>query len=215
MRTKTWDLERRIRRAWEDAKPCERATGSQWYADAKRAIYDESVRLELALGLQPDGFHTLAGVVAALSPGLRWERNVFWARELAEAWQRGRAETMKDIPTYSYANVRKAIRILAGEAPEAVLSGPKVTAFYRLIVSGGRSDDVCVDGHAYALAIGWDGNIRDSMTDDVDRTTVRISKPEFRRVMLAYRRLAHKVGVPVSTLQAVTWLVRKRWRMEK
>lgn len=171
-RLNTWQLERRIREAWEDASPTEHAIGRGWYAQASvecRRVADET-------GL-PE--RSIVGAVAAISPGLRWSRNIHWARELAEAWKEDRAEDLK-VPTYSYGNVRKALRILAGEDPAIVLSGPKVTAFYRLILTGGEDDDaVCVDGHAYALATGWGGNIRkDPFADGLDaRKSVKISKP--------------------------------------
>lgn len=208
-RVKTWDLERRIREAWDDRLPIEDITGEAWYRIARQESAEVAVETGMAL-------ETIVGVVAALSPGLRWSRNIFWARETAVAWREDRAEDLK-VPTYSFANVRKAIRIMAGEKPEAVLSGPKVTAFYRLIMTAGEDRDaVCIDGHAYALAVGWGGSIRkDPFADGLDASkSVRISKPELRRVREAYRKLARKLGVVTSHLQATTWLVRKRWREE-
>ena len=49
-------------------------------------------------------------------------------------------------------NKRKAARILCGENPLDVLSGPKVCAFFRNIM--GDENAVCVDRHAWAIAHG-------------------------------------------------------------
>ena len=209
VRLKTWDLERRILAAWKDATTGESIAGRDWY----QLAHDECLRIAQESG---QSVSTVAGVVAAISPGLRWSRNIFWARELVIAWPEGRAEELL-VPTYSKGNTAKAVRILAGESPESVLRGPKVTAFYRLIRDRGANElDVCVDGHAYALATGWGGAIRsDPYSDAHDPTkTVRISKPELRRVTQAYIRLARKLVVYPNVLQATTWLVRKRWREE-
>jgi hypothetical protein len=207
-RIKTYDLEKRIREAWDDRSHVEDVTGEAWYRIARQECAE--VAFETILPVE-----RIIGAVAAISPGLRWSRNIFWARELAVAWNEGRAEDITGVPTYSFENVRKAIRCLAGEDPCKVLSGPKVTAFYALILSSG--DDVtrvCIDGHAYALATGWGGNIRtDPFADGLDASkSVRISKPTLRRVHAAYLKLAAKLNVKPSHLQASTWLVRKRWR---
>lgn len=209
MRINTWELEARIREAWEDANPIEHLAGRDWYKVARQEC--ATVAQETGLPIE-----AIVGATAAISPGLRWSRNIFWTRELAVAWKEDRAEDLK-VPTYSYANVTKALRILAGENPCVVLSGPKVTAFYALILSAGEDETrVCIDGHAYALATGWGGNIRtDPFSDEYDASkSVRTSKPVFRRVHAAYLKLAAKLQVKPAHLQATTWLVRKRWRDE-
>jgi hypothetical protein len=207
---KTWDLERRILRVWHKATPLEAIEGRDWYPAAQREaaqISHLSIDPALANGIPSVSIWQAAGVIAAISPGLRWERNVWWANELVQAWYRGEAERLK-VPTYSYANVRKAIRIISGESPAYVLSGPKVTAFYRLIETAGASGDVCVDSHAYNLSVGLRAPIRGDKA-------VRISRPALRRVRAAYIKLAGKLGVPPAVLQATTWLTWRRLREQE
>jgi len=84
-----------------------------------------------------------------------WESQLHYTPLLVEAWIYSRP-----LPGPGFAaNKAKAARILAGELPLDVLRGPKVRAFYRSILTGGRDIDpqaVCIDRHAYALAFGLD-----------------------------------------------------------
>jgi hypothetical protein len=146
-------------------------------------------------------FAHAAGVVAAISPGVRWEKNIPWAEELIAAWKLGDWRSVK-IPTYSYRNVRKAIGILEGE-PIVWPSGPKVTAFYRLLMSGGQSYEVCVDGHAANAALGQRHQLRSR--------EARVPESEMKRIRLAYERLAGKLEVRPCALQATVWLT---WKSE-
>jgi hypothetical protein len=196
---KTADLERRIRAMWDRSSEDERYQGAHWYPDARAACQQIATRQGIS-----NFNYIVAGVAAAISPGMRWERNLYWAELLIAA-----KEEAGKIPTYSYDNVRKALAIIDGERPDQVLRGEKVTAFYRLLRDGGNDSDVCIDGHAYSIAVGWRGPIRN--TGAGQKTAVAVSKPELRRVAEAYRRLAHKLGVQPHVLQATTWLTKKRW----
>ena len=185
---------RNIVRAYRKASDRQRQAGAAWYPNESAATRT------VGAGLTRE---QCAGIVAALSPGLKWTRNVWWARELALAWREGRAESLK-IPTYCYGNVRKAIRILAGESPNEVLSGPKVTAFYRLLRDGGNSADVCVDGHAVLIAKGEDGTIRGEGSK-----AARVTEAQYKLVADCYRRAARTVGARPFEVQATTWLAKR------
>jgi hypothetical protein len=112
---------RNLRRWLREAGPSEWRVGLDWYANASQDIH----RLGAKYGI-PHG--QLCGVVAVLSPMMRWERNLVEAENVI---------TGRRSAAYG-PNVRKAAYILAGEDPEEIVSGPKVTAFYRLLLSGRR-----------------------------------------------------------------------------
>lgn len=185
---------RNIVRAYRRASDRQRERGSLWYPNEGA----------LAASIDPTLSRSVCcAVVAAISPGLKWERNVYWSREVVDAWKAGREYALK-VPTYSHANVRKAIRILAGEDPDSVLSGPKVRAFWRLLRDGGNAEDVCVDGHAVHIARGTDGAIRGEGSDGA-----RVSEAQYRVVAAAYRRAARTLGRLPYEVQATTWIARR------
>lgn len=102
---------------------------------------------------------TVIGVVAALSPLNGWESQLQWTPRILRAWAESSASDGM-VATASVwlpgpglgTNKRKAARILCGEDPLDVLSGPKVCAFFRNIM--GDENAVCVDRHAWAIAHG-------------------------------------------------------------
>jgi len=167
--------------AWDDCTNEERARGRRWYPQARETAFLISDQEHLRF---------TAGVLAALSPGISWAHNVRAARALYA----GRGCT-------GYGpNVAKARRILRGEEPETVLSGPKVTAFYRLIRDGGNWTDVCIDGHALNIALRRGKlRLRDSYArpDEVDEARA------------LYYHAAIVLDEKPCTVQAATWLA---WR---
>jgi hypothetical protein len=98
------------------------------------------------------------GVIAALSPNNKWERNCIDAEAMIKTWAIGGDYNSIKVCTFNK-NKKKAIDILSldmesvdTEAIPGILSGQKVVAFYRSIM--GDKNAVCVDGHAYAIFIG-------------------------------------------------------------
>lgn len=175
---------RAITRTYRAALPEHVSKGLAWYREAHA----------LAVSLDPDNVPRAAGVIAALSPQLSWDRNVDLARR---AYAEGRASAPLG------ASNRKADRILAGEAPLDVLGGPKVRAFYACIVDP-DCDAVCVDRHAVDVAIG-------RRTDDSTRNAILGRKGGYDATADAYRRAAKILGVPAPAVQAVTWTA---WRAQ-
>jgi hypothetical protein len=154
-------------------------TGHSWYANARK----ECGRLAVAYGVSP---RAAAGVVAALSPRMRWSVNLRQASRVLAAHASGEvAPPHVGIRAF----VAKAWRIAKGERPLDVLSGPKVRAFYRNLC--GDLSHVTVDVWA-ARALGWNGD--KGMTD-----------AQYARASEAYRRAAASVGVPPAVFQAVVW----------
>ena len=173
------------------------ATGVNWYPQAKKAA---------AIMAERYGIHTheAAGVIAALSPRNRWERNLQDAENLIAAFAAAGAEGCATVKVCTFSgNKAKAIRILsAGCITDAdvikILSGPKLTEFYSCIVG---ISDVCIDGHAYAI---WFGE-RVTLAN-VPSIGVKLR----REIKRDYRQAAEILGVSPAECQAVTWCAWRR-----
>lgn len=108
------------------------ASGIGWYGTA----HAEALRLAMQAGVT---VHVAAGVIAALSPRMRWVDNLQDARKMLVDGDRFYG--MMALPS----NILKAIRIIDGEDPETVLGGRKVRSFYRNILFPVTSLDVTQD----------------------------------------------------------------------
>jgi len=187
-----------IKAIFQLATATERADGASWYPVA------HCVALDLA-----DRYHVTEcqaiGVIAALSPRNRWERNVHDAEALIAAYVAAGAEQamLTKVCTFS-SNKAKAIRILETVDPtadevRAILSGPKLKEFFSCIL--GSRQEVCIDGHAFCI---WNGG-RTSLKD-VPAIGVKLR----REIKADYSEAAEELKVPASTLQAVTWVAWRR-----
>lgn len=186
----------RIRGFLHRATESERYDGARWYPTA----------LSISAGFSVEAFdgthatRTVAAVVAAISPGLKWERNLICARALI-LWHRdGRTKASEPVvETYSYANVRKALAILDGEAPDLHLTGPKVRAFYHAIV--GENRGAVIDGHIANALRGARSALREGKSPTVSERRV------WRQ---AFQSVACATGLDVHAIQAIVWLCHKR-----
>jgi hypothetical protein len=147
----------------------------------------------------------VAGVIAALSPNNRWERNLRDADALIRAYTLGGLSDALEVKTSTYnKNKAKALDILGGKLPLDVLGGLKVRAFYGCIIG---ADDVCVDGHAYAI---WRGE-RISTS-----STPKISAKLYGSIVADYVKAAATINSVLGTtyrayqVQAITWLTWRR-----
>lgn len=172
------------------------------------AIYGEATRAEVLAGMHwYDLAHLFAnkissgnikqgaGVIAALSPQKTWIDNTFLA---ARAFETGAAQGhMGPFCT-------KANRILAGEDPDTVLGGLKVRSFFQLIHDPTDGLPVCVDRHAFDIAVG-------EVTSDKPRKILD-RRGGYDYLADMYRKAAAELGVLPSQVQAVTWT---HWRGRK
>ena len=179
---------------YEQATAGEVIDGTSWYLSARnecQAIADEH---ELPL-------HIVVGVVAALSPTNKWERNILDADAMCYVFTQGGYK--EDCTPCTYKTMRdKAWSILA-DMPDkintaVVLNGPKITDFYHCILG----HNVCViDGHAWCIA-------------NNDRRTLQevpsIGKKARIELQEAYRQAAEEKGMSAYEMQAITWLTWKR-----
>ena len=179
----------------------ERVEGMEWYNRANRVA--ATIASEHGISLE-----TAAGVIAALSPNNRWERNIVDAENVIRAFSIGGAEEAENVRVCTYGKMRtKAIQILEATSivdHASILNGRKITAFYECII--GRTDAVCIDGHAYSI---WFG----------DRLTMKqvpnIGKKLYAEIVSDYvqaARILSENGTSVTAfeVQAITWCAWRR-----
>ena len=112
------------------ATPEEKRDGIVWYVNA----YADCKRIGLDLKVP---VHIVVGVVAALSPNNKWDRNVMNARDLIEGYLNGEPVESIKVSTY-HAMKNKAWSILDQMPDEdgvsLILNGQKIVSFYRNIM---------------------------------------------------------------------------------
>jgi len=189
---------------YREASPSFVEGGHQWYEKA----HEEATKL--GKGDTKRG----AGIIAALSPLNDWERNVKEAKELVKT---GNVKSAL-LP----ANVAKAQRIHAGEPPEEVLGGHKVTNFFQNIHDPNNKSPVTIDRHAYDIAMGrpfaGTGKPKNLEELKVPRQTGTMSQDlglssmgRYQHFVRAYQHAAGELNVDVpNKVQATSW-VTHRW----
>jgi hypothetical protein len=180
------------------AKDLETIEGAQWYETAQNAAATMAARYSVQT-------ETVAGVIAALSPNNQWERNLRDTDALISTYTLGGLSDALEVKTSTYSkNKLKALAILEGATPLEALGGLKVRAFYGCIIG---ADDVCVDGHAYAI---WRGERIST------RSTPKISAKLYGSIVADYVQATSTINSVMGTsyrpyqVQAITWLVWRR-----
>ena len=168
---------------FDNATDAEYNEGMYWYINANG----------IAWGLDHINYKRAAGVIAALSPLLSWNKNV----EYAERVYAGDT----DIPCLKK-NAAKAIAIRNGWNALDVLSGQKVVSFYNNIVNP-YSDDpalVTIDKHAMDIA---NNEVTPYKNGPKMNTSI------YREYVSAYSTAAGIAEITPLQMQAVTWV---SWR---
>ena len=187
-----------IKAIYQLATLTEKQDGINWYPNANQIAISLADRHEISEA-------QAIGVIAALSPRNRWERNVQDADALIAAFNAGGAEQaqLTKVCTFN-SNKTKAVKILSlsraislGPVLE-ILSGPKLREFASCIAG---LSDVCIDGHAYCI---WAAN-RTGLKD-VPAIGVKLR----REIKADYRAAADELGITPSACQAVTWVAWRR-----
>jgi hypothetical protein len=176
--------------------------GKEWYDRA----YKYALRL---IHTYPITMGQAVGVIAALSPNNKWERNCQDADRLIDTFIQGGDLSLCKVCTYGK-NKQKALDILSlesadAEAIEGILSGQKITAFYRSIM--GHDDAVCVDGHAYSVFMGQ--RIPTSRTPKISPTLYDAIVRSYKLVADRSVDLCGESLTPVQ-VQAITWVTFRR-----
>ena len=187
---------RNILKVYRRATTEDIANGVEWYDRAKR--YAETISKQTGLHI-----HTVIGVMAALSPNNKWERNVKDCERMCNAWIDG--EDLSDFKVSCYNTMKlKAWSILEDKLTSdddilTRLNGQKIRSFYSNIRG---LDEVTIDGHALNIALG---KLQGLTTDKTN-----MGKKTYIEMQTYYVRAAKRVDIAPHVLQAITWTTWKR-----
>lgn len=185
----------------KQAKPEHITAGKVWYSQAynyARYIADTCGGSSFAHA----SVLQAAGVIAALSPNNKWDRNILDAIGLTSAFLAG--NPLPKVCTFGR-NKEKALAILNADSDSidticAILSGQKVKDFFLSILNLGG---VCVDGHAFAI---WQG--KRTPASNVGTITPKQYKAIREDYIAASKFSLWITGqhLTPSEVQAVTWV---------
>ena len=187
-----------IKAVYQLATLTEKQDGISWYPNADQIAISLADRHEISEA-------QAIGVIAALSPRNRWERNVEDADRLIAAYIAGGPEQamLTKVCTFT-SNKTKAVKILGLSRAISlgpvldILSGPKLREFASCIAG---LSDVCIDGHAFCI---WAAN-RTGLKD-VPAIGVKLR----REIKADYQAAADELGITPSACQAITWCTWRR-----
>ena len=187
---------RNILKVYRRATTDDIANGIEWYDRAKR--YADTISEKTGVHL-----HTVIGVMAALSPNNKWERNVHDCERMCMYWVHGYDLDYFKVSCYNTMK-QKAWSILEDNltSDDEILdrlNGQKIRSFYSNIRG---LDEVTIDGHALNIALG----IRQGLTTD----KTNMSKKVYRQMQEVYVRASKRVDIKPHVLQAITWTTWKR-----
>ena len=167
--------------------------GLMWYNEAH--TFCQQVSIETGVDAM-----TAAGVLSALSPNNKWERNKIDALALCRAWSTGGTAEGVRVCTYN-ANKAKAWRILEGDREAFTAGSPKTCAFAQTV--GNLSEDSVVIDR-------W--HCRACLTSAKSRKTTQESPTaaQYNRIEAITIQEAEKAGVVPYALQAIIWVTIKR-----
>jgi hypothetical protein len=196
IQAKTEEFTERILAVFTAATSAEISAGRQWYDRAKRSCRiladDHDLPLDVAIA-----------VTSAVSPGLRWEKNLHVADVLIR--QRDGA-VVQVYPN----NKSKALRILAdhgagAEFDPAILGNAKTRAFYHNIMDPAGSERVTIDRHAVRVVlIGAGADVADVGNDKAIAPYIS-TDGKYSAMEHIYTIAAGIVGMLPLRLQAITW----------
>lgn len=187
---------RNILKVYRQATQQEHDRGTQWYAGAKAQAQEIANLHDVPLRI-------VVGVIAALSPNNKWERNLKDASNMLAVFLRG--DPVDVCKPCTYTKMRDKAWSVIEQMPEddaavmKVLNGQKIVSFFSNIMG---HDNCTIDGHAYNIAKGKRVTLTDNETG--------MGKAEYQKMQAAYYRAAKRIGLKVYELQAITWVVWKR-----
>lgn len=181
---------------YRKATPDERAAGIAWYRNARQAGEEIAERHGVSL-------RVAVGVMAALSPNNKWDRNVKDADLLIGAYING--DYIESVSVCTYNKMRAKAWAILEAMPEddqhmiRLLNGQKIVSFFCNIMG---HDTCTIDGHALNIARGERVNLSDNRTN--------IGKKLYAELQDAYTVAGHAGKLKAYEIQAVTWLVWRR-----
>ena len=174
-----------VLQVYQSCSPDEVLENKDWYARA-RLWCEHRARM---YGLE---VRTVAGVISALSPRNKWERNLVDADQLLYAVFNGYSASWVVSSTFMK-NVLKAYDIALYQMPELAESGLKTQAFLNCI-DDPTCDDVVIDVWSHRVVLG-----------DMSMKAREIKHDEYEKCSQAYRLAGKEVDLSPMQVQAVTW----------
>lgn len=180
---------------FKQANPQEITDGQLWYSDARQEAQEIADNHNLALS-------TVVGVIAALSPTNKWDRNIIDANNICAAFVAGEYQESVKVCTYNTMR-NKAWGILEQAVTDVdqiatMLKGPKITDFFLCIMG---MDTCVIDGHAWGIANAERRNMQD--VPNIGKR-LRIALQE------AYVKAGAQEGLTAYEMQAITWVAWRR-----
>ena len=175
--------------------------GCDWYRSALniagRIASKYHIRVEVA-----------AGVIAALSPNNRWERNIIDAEAMIKCWSAGGTdEDILAVKVCTYTKMQeKALNILKGGDIITVLNGPKIIEFFNCITNP-LLNDVCIDGHAYSVWFGQ--RLTMKQVPNIGKKLRQQIKTDYVDATTFINEELNESFTPAD-IQAITWVTHKR-----
>jgi len=175
----------------------EQVDGQLWYRRANTAAVRLADQYDVTIPVA-------VGVIAALSPRNKWERNLIDAENLIAAYKAAGEEGAEAVKVCTFGkNKVKALEILDRgfehvNQVKSVLSGPKLIEFFSCIMG---ENDVCIDGHAYSI---WFGS-RVALAK-----VPSIGKKLRTQIKADYIAVANKNNLKPFEVQAITWIAHRR-----
>jgi len=184
-----------IKTIYELATPEERKHGFTWYKIANIECLKIADKFEMPL-------YIVVGVVAALSPNNKWDRNITNGHDLIEAFING--DHMESVKVSTYHKMKEKAWCILESMPDyeeikRQLNGQKIVCFFENIMG----EDTCtIDGHARNIYYGE----RIGLTND----KTNIGKKEYQFLQSEYKKLANQYGIKAYEMQAITWVAWRR-----
>ena len=176
--------------------------GCDWY----RSAFQIADRISDKYGLPTE---TVAGVIAALSPNNRWERNIIDAENIIKCWAAGGTdEDVLAVTCCTYSTMKqKALDILTRDIPIVeILNAPKIIEFFNCITNP-MLNDVCIDGHAYSVWFGQ--RLTMKQVPNIGKKLRQQIKTDYVDACTFINEELNESFTPAD-IQAKTWVTHKR-----
>ena len=192
------------------SKAYEKRHGEIWYKNANKSCTTIAKKVDINVAF-------VVGVLSALSPNNKWERNIIDTENICMAYKSDIPLDDVKVCTYN-ANKQKAIKILgildSGSMDlendiRDILNGNKVKAFFDCIHNyETNKTTVCIDGHAKAIYIGEKFALSSNSSS--------ITNKQYRVISQAYIDATKEINESEGTsylpyqIQAITWVAWRR-----
>lgn len=182
----------------EEATSHEWMSGKDWYKDAQEFVYNTHKQFKDELeNLTP---YMVAGIVSALSPNNKWERNKLDTITVLKAIVAGLPPESVKVCTYN-ANKIKAFEIGHGNT-EITHKSPKTHSF-AMNVGLNSPDHITVDKWHLRACVT---KAREGVQDCVESCTAA----QYRRIEQVTAEIARAYGLKGYEAQAIIWVTIKR-----